>query len=89
LQQLFLPAAEIPPIQNCCNSSVRRKAFTSRVATNYARFWQDTPAQDALNRHLAAGKPIGGSSAGLAMVGQFAFASMIDTIHSPEALANP
>jgi cyanophycinase len=57
--------------------------------SNYLRFWQDTPVQDALNRHIAEGKPIGGSSAGLAVLGEFSFASIIDTIHSPEALANP
>jgi cyanophycinase len=57
--------------------------------SNYVRFWQDTPVQDALNRHIAAGKPIGGSSAGLAVLGEFSFSSMIDTIHSPEALASP
>ncbi len=57
--------------------------------SDYVRFWQDTPVQDALNRHIAAGKPIGGSSAGLAILGEFSFSSMIDTIHSPEALADP
>ncbi len=57
--------------------------------SNYLRFWQDTPIEDALNRHIAAGKPIGGSSAGLAILGEFSFASIIDTIHSPEALADP
>jgi cyanophycinase len=57
--------------------------------SNYLRFWQDTPVQAALNRHVAAGKPIGGSSAGLAVLGEFSFASMIDTIHSPAALADP
>ncbi len=57
--------------------------------SNYLRFWQDTPVQEALNRHIAQGKPIGGSSAGLAILGEFSFASMIDTIHSPEALADP
>jgi cyanophycinase len=57
--------------------------------SNYVRFWQDTPVEDALNGHIAAGKPIGGSSAGLAVLGEFSFSSMIDTIHSPEALANP
>src|SRR5580700_770615 len=57
--------------------------------SNYLRFWQDTPIQDALNRHIAAAKPIGGSSAGLAILGEFSFASIIDTIHSPEALADP
>src|SRR5271167_4206889 len=27
--------------------------------SNYVRFWQDTPVEDAINRHIAAGKPIG------------------------------
>ena len=57
--------------------------------SNYVRFWQDTPVEDALNRHIAAGKPIGGSSAGLAVLGEFSFSSMIDTIRSPAALADP
>jgi len=57
--------------------------------SDYVRYWQDTPVQDALNRHIASGKPIGGLSAGLAILGEFSFSSMIDTIHSPDALANP
>jgi cyanophycinase len=63
--------------------------FAGGDQSNYVRFWQDTPVQDALNRHIANGKPLGGSSAGLAILGEFSFSSMIDTIHSPEALANP
>jgi len=57
--------------------------------SNYVRFWQETPVEGALNRHIAAGKPLGGSSAGLAVLGEFSFSSMIDTIHSPDALADP
>jgi cyanophycinase len=63
--------------------------FAGGDQSNYVRFWLDTPVQDALNRHIAAGKPIGGSSAGLAILGEYSFASIIDTIHSPEALADP
>lgn len=63
--------------------------FAGGDQSNYVRFWQDTPVQDALNKHIAAGKPVGGSSAGLAILGEFSFSSMIDTIHSPEALADP
>jgi cyanophycinase len=63
--------------------------FAGGDQSNYVRFWQDTPVQHALNRHVAAAKPIGGSSAGLAIMGEFSFASMIDTIHSPEVLADP
>jgi cyanophycinase len=57
--------------------------------SNYVRFWQDTPVEESINRHIASGKPIGGSSAGLAVLGEFSFSSMIDTIHSPDALADP
>ncbi|MBS1839429.1 MAG: cyanophycinase [Acidobacteria bacterium] len=63
--------------------------FAGGDQSNYIRFWQDTPIQDALNKHIAAGKTIGGSSAGLAILGEFSFSSMIDTIHSPDALADP
>jgi cyanophycinase len=57
--------------------------------SDYVRYWQDTPVEAAIDRHIALGKPIGGSSAGLAILGQFSFSSMIDTIHSPEALGDP
>jgi cyanophycinase len=63
--------------------------FAGGDQSNYVRFWQDTPVQQALDGHVAAGKPIGGSSAGLAILGEFSFASMIDTIYSPEALSDP
>jgi len=63
--------------------------FAGGDQSNYVRFWQDTPVEDALNQHIAEGKPIGGSSAGLAILGEFSFVSIIDTIHSPEALADP
>ena len=56
---------------------------------NYVRFWQDTPVEEAINRHILAARPIGGSSAGLAVLGEFSFSSMIDTLHSPDALADP
>jgi cyanophycinase len=57
--------------------------------SDYVRYWQDTPVQDAVNKHIAEGKPLGGLSAGLAIMGEFSFSSMIDTIHSPDALRNP
>lgn len=63
--------------------------FAGGDQSSYVHFWQDTPLQDALNKYIAAGKPIGGSSAGLAILGEFSFSSMIDTIHSPDALADP
>ena len=57
--------------------------------SNYVRFWTGTPVQEEINAAMARGVPIGGISAGLAVQGQFVFTSMIDTITTPEALADP
>jgi cyanophycinase len=57
--------------------------------SNYIRYWTHTPVQEIINSAMARGVPIGGISAGLAVQGEFVFSSMIDTITSPEALANP
>jgi cyanophycinase len=57
--------------------------------SNYVRFWTGNPVQTEINNALARGVPLGGVSAGLAVQGEFAFSSMIDTITSPEALADP
>ncbi|HEY0703190.1 MAG TPA: cyanophycinase [Candidatus Acidoferrales bacterium] len=57
--------------------------------SNYVRDWTHTPVQEIINSAVARGVPIGGISAGLAVQGEFVFASMIDTVTSEEALANP
>jgi cyanophycinase len=57
--------------------------------SNYVKFWSGTPVQSEINQAVARGVPIGGISAGLAVEGQFVFSSMLDTITTPEALANP
>ncbi|MEX0321626.1 MAG: cyanophycinase [Puniceicoccaceae bacterium] len=44
----------------------------------YYRFWKGTPIQEALNAHLASRKPIGGTSAGLAVLGEFAYVALHD-----------
>jgi cyanophycinase len=60
---------------------------------NYIRFWRGTPVQEAINQHIANGKPIGGTSAGLAVQGEFAYGALNDPddseLHSKEALSNP
>jgi cyanophycinase-like exopeptidase len=60
---------------------------------NYIHFWQGTPVQDAINTHVASGKPIGGTSAGLAVQGEFLYGALNDPddseLHSKEALSNP
>src|SRR5262245_27035917 len=46
--------------------------------SRYVNFWKGTPVQDAINAGIAAGKPIGGTSAGLAVLGQFAYGALGD-----------
>src|SRR5579862_8086264 len=60
----------------------------------YINFWKGTPVEDAINAHLAAGKPIGGTSAGLAVLGEFVYGALGDKprdadLSSREVLADP
>lgn len=60
----------------------------------YVNFWRGTPVQEALNAHIASGKPIGGTSAGLAILGEFAYSAQNDApddedLSSREALSDP
>jgi beta-aspartyl-peptidase (threonine type) len=57
---------------------------------NYVRFWKGTPLNELLNRHVADGKPIGGTSAGLAILGEYAYGAMDGgSIESKDALRDP
>jgi cyanophycinase len=62
--------------------------------SRYVNFWKGTPVEDAVNAHVAAGKPIGGTSAGLAVLGQFVYGCLQDKpndadLTSREVLADP
>jgi cyanophycinase len=50
----------------------------------YVRFWKGTPVQDAINEHVLAGKPIGGTSAGLAVLGEFVYGDLEDRPDDPD-----
>jgi cyanophycinase len=55
---------------------------------NYIRLWKDTPLSKALQKRIDAGVPIGGTSAGLAVLGEHYFSAERDTITSDQALAD-
>lgn len=62
--------------------------------SHYVDFWKGTPVQDALNAHVTTGKPIGGSSAGLAVLGQFVYGALdnksdVADLTSREVLTDP
>jgi len=56
---------------------------------NYVKMWRDTPLSAAIQKRIDAGAPIGGTSAGLAILGQYYFSARNDTVQSPAALADP
>ncbi|MBN8888392.1 MAG: cyanophycinase [Rudaea sp.] len=58
--------------------------------SNYIKYWKGTPVQEALNAHVAANRPIGGSSAGLAILGHYSYGALDGgSLESKVALANP
>jgi len=58
--------------------------------STYVRRWQDTPLAAALADHVRAGRPLGGTSAGLAVLGEYCFAALEPgSLTSPLALADP
>lgn len=61
---------------------------------HYINWWMDTPVQKALNEAIERGVPIGGTSAGLAVQGEFVYSAQGDApddedLNSPQTLANP
>lgn len=58
--------------------------------SRYVRFWKGTPVEDAIHAVAAKSAPIGGTSAGMAILGQHAYSAMsADSLTSAHALADP
>jgi len=58
--------------------------------SNYVRYWKGNAIEDAINHVIAKPAPIGGTSAGMAILGEFSYSAMgRDSVTAPMALANP
>lgn len=57
--------------------------------SRYVRYWKGTEVEDILNAHVATGKPLAGTSAGLAILGEQLYSAAVGSIKSHEALADP
>ena len=58
--------------------------------SRYIRFWKGTALNDALNAHVRAGRPIAGTSAGLAILGGYSYGALDGgSITSDRALQDP
>jgi cyanophycinase len=56
---------------------------------NYVDYWKGTPVEDAIHNLIAQNVPVGGTSAGLAILGEFVFSAANGTVDSSTALGNP
>ncbi len=56
---------------------------------DYIRLWKGTPLQAALEDALARKVPLGGTSAGLAVLGEVDYSAANDSVTSAQALADP
>lgn len=79
-------------------ADIIRKAEVVFIAggdqANYIRGWKGTAVEKVINDGIAAGKPIGGTSAGLAVEGEFVYGSLGDKpddkpLASTDVLPNP
>jgi cyanophycinase len=81
-------AAHDPFVADCI-----RKAEALFIAGgdqwNYVRVWNRTPVSEAIQHLIDQGVPVGGTSAGLAVLGEYFFTAEKDTVTTAQALADP
>jgi cyanophycinase-like exopeptidase len=98
----FRASAASTPWRRCSSTSARRLTIARVLAiirqaeglwlaggdqSRYVKYWKDTPVGAALDAHVRAGKPLGGTSAGLAVLGEFSYSALDPgTLTSPIAL---
>jgi len=63
--------------------------FAGGDQSRYVAYFKDTPVQTAINEAARRGVPIGGTSAGLAILGEFSYAALEGSATTAEATANP
>jgi cyanophycinase len=93
---LIIPDREAA--QDPAVAEIIRKAEVVFIAggdqANYIRGWKGTPVESAINEGIRAEKPIGGTSAGLAVEGEFVYSAAGDkpedkNLSSADVLPNP
>jgi len=57
--------------------------------SRYVRFWKGTPVEDAIHEVASKPAPVGGTSAGMAVLGQFTYSAMTESLTSAAALSDP
>lgn len=91
VETLVIPsrAAANNPFVNEIVSRAHAVFIAGGDQSRYIRFWKDTALDRTLMELLNKNVPIGGTSAGLAILGQYSFSALQGGIDSTAALANP
>jgi cyanophycinase len=64
--------------------------FAGGDQSKYVQYWKSTPIEDAIHHVAAKPAPIGGTSAGMAIMSEFAYSAMSNSsLTSEEGLADP
>jgi cyanophycinase len=83
---LIMPSRE--SAEDAAVGDIIRKAEVVFISggdqANYTRNWEGTPVEDALNKNIVEGKPIGGTSAGLAVLGEYVYSAEGDKPDDPD-----
>jgi cyanophycinase len=67
----------------------RRFSSPGGDQSNYVRYWKGSPVEDAIHHVAAKPAPVGGTSAGMAILGEFVYAAFGESLTSVVALADP
>lgn len=91
VETLVLPsvAAANDPTVNAIVARANAVWIAGGDQADYIRYWKGQALERTLNALMAKNVPVGGTSAGLAVLGQFDFAAMGGTVTSAQALDNP
>ncbi len=91
VETLVIPNAEAAkhPIVNAIVANANAVWIAGGDQSTYIKFWNNTPLEDTLNKLMSANVPIGGTSAGLAVMGGFDYSALNASATSPLALQNP
>ena len=91
VETLVLPnrAAAEDPFVNAVVRSASAVFIAGGDQSQYIRFWKGTALERSLNELLSRNVPVGGTSAGLAILGEYSFSALQGSIDSKAALSNP
>lgn len=91
VETLVIPsiAAANDPFVNAVVACADAVFIAGGDQSDYIKYWKGTALDRTLQTLLARNAPLGGTSAGLAVLGQFDFAALKGSVTSADALANP